>query len=312
MIGRSCRCAVVVGMLLMVAGGTGLAVPPPSTGAGIVAREGIGGRALGLGGAFSALADDTTAGYFDPAGLAMLSGIHLGGMYESKFAPGTSFQYLSATYNQVQIGLGTGITLVRRSDSGIPYEGGTFEASDSLWLLSLGYDLGRVLSVRAPSRLAVGMNLKVYSSVGLGERKATGAGLDFGALFHGQFDSWVLSLGYVSLDTLGSTIRWQGTLADITETAPWIHRLAVAIELQALHLTLAGDMELCFAEGDLNRLHLGGEYVLGGFALRAGLGGRTPSVGLGVEILNGISLDLAVVFHGALGQSYVLSTEFSF
>lgn len=292
--------------------GTVLAAEPPSTGTGVVAREGIGGKAIALGGAFSALADDATAGYFNPAGLGLLTGLHLGGMYEKKFAPGSSFQYVSATVQLPSIGLGSGITLVRRSDTGIPYDGGIFDASDSLVLLSAGYDLRKILSLKETHGFALGTNLKIYASKGLEERRALGVGFDLAALFRMGFELWSLRLSYVSLDTLGSTIKWHGTLSEISEEVAWLHKLGVAIDFKEWNLSLASDLDISFAESDLNRFHLGAEYVLGGFSFRAGLNNKTPSLGLGVNILSGITIDLAVVFHGSIGQSYILSSEFSF
>src|SRR5689334_22693157 len=49
-------------------------------------KIGVGARAAGMGGAFSALADDITALYWNPAGIARLKGINAGASYTAWFA----------------------------------------------------------------------------------------------------------------------------------------------------------------------------------------------------------------------------------
>ena len=44
-------------------------------------KIGVGARAAGMGGAFSALADDITALYWNPAGIARLKGERFGNLY---------------------------------------------------------------------------------------------------------------------------------------------------------------------------------------------------------------------------------------
>lgn len=53
--------------------------------AGEFLEIGVGGRALGLGGAYCALADDPSSFYWNPAGLARVPGISIWGMYANQF-----------------------------------------------------------------------------------------------------------------------------------------------------------------------------------------------------------------------------------
>ncbi len=46
---------------------------------------GVGGRALGMGGAFTAVANDITAGYYNPAGLANLNYPQVSLMHAEQF-----------------------------------------------------------------------------------------------------------------------------------------------------------------------------------------------------------------------------------
>src|SRR5262245_33169807 len=77
-------------------------IPPKSTAqnggrAGAYLRAGAGVRALGLGGAFVAAANDVTAGYWNPAGLHQLVEPQLAGMY-SLLSLDRHFNYVAAAY----------------------------------------------------------------------------------------------------------------------------------------------------------------------------------------------------------------------
>ncbi len=67
---------------------------------------GVGGRALGLGGAYTALASDITAGYWNPAGLASLMYPQISLMHDERFAGLVNYDY-----GAVAILLGSAATL---------------------------------------------------------------------------------------------------------------------------------------------------------------------------------------------------------
>ena len=78
------------------------ASPPPPDGstttkvakyAGEFIAIGVGGRALGLGGAYTALADDITAGYWNPAGLAKLNYPQITMMHDEGFGGVVNYDY---------------------------------------------------------------------------------------------------------------------------------------------------------------------------------------------------------------------------
>jgi hypothetical protein len=54
---------------------------------------GVGGRALGLGGAYTALANDVTAGYWNPAGLAALTYPEIALMHDERFGGLVNYDY---------------------------------------------------------------------------------------------------------------------------------------------------------------------------------------------------------------------------
>ena len=64
---------------------------------GEILRYGVGGRALGLGGAFTGVADDASAIFFNPAGLCQLDRFTLSYMSSTLFG-GTRYQYFATAY----------------------------------------------------------------------------------------------------------------------------------------------------------------------------------------------------------------------
>ncbi|MEM6785626.1 MAG: PorV/PorQ family protein [Bacteroidota bacterium] len=60
--------------------------------------DGVGGRALGMGGAYVGLVNDVTAGYWNSAGLSALSYPEVAYMHAERFAGVVSFDYASAAF----------------------------------------------------------------------------------------------------------------------------------------------------------------------------------------------------------------------
>src|SRR5712671_6463697 len=54
---------------------------------------GVGGRALGLGGAYAALANDVTAGYWNPAGLSRIMYPQITLMHDERFGDLVNYDY---------------------------------------------------------------------------------------------------------------------------------------------------------------------------------------------------------------------------
>jgi len=86
--------AAVILALSVVAFGVAQAVPPGYDAASF-ARVGMGVRAQAMGGAFCAIAQGPTGGYWNPAGLACLQGFQAEGMYTDWLGAGIDLQYIS-------------------------------------------------------------------------------------------------------------------------------------------------------------------------------------------------------------------------
>jgi hypothetical protein len=80
---------------------------------------GVGGRPLGLGGAYTALANDVTAGYYNPAGLAHLNYPQISLMHDERFGNLINYDYAAVALPWGK-DLSFGISLMRLGIDGIP------------------------------------------------------------------------------------------------------------------------------------------------------------------------------------------------
>ncbi|MEW6557848.1 MAG: hypothetical protein AB1349_10925 [Elusimicrobiota bacterium] len=83
---------------------------------------GVGARALGMGGAFVSVADDATAGYWNPAGLSKLKTVSMGSMMQSLANSEWNLQEISPTYQFLSL-------VVPLNRIRILKKGGTFSVS---------------------------------------------------------------------------------------------------------------------------------------------------------------------------------------
>lgn len=242
-------------------------------------RYGVGARALGMGGAFSGLADDVTAAVWNPAGLAQISGLEIGSQY-AFLSLDRQFSYLSAVYGAPGVGT-AGFSYVYFSPGPIEARSGNtldpdgiFTDREGMALISFGTAVSESWSV--------GGNVKFYSqrfSGYPGTFAGGGFGIDFGMLFH-HSATW--SSGVVLLDPF-STIGWANGYKD---TFPVTLRAGTWKTLyQGETHRLSGGLDL---EVDswlqMPREHVGLEYAWkGALYARAGLFYVTPTFGLGVR-----------------------------
>ena len=179
---------------------------------------GVGGRALGLGGAHAALATDATGGYWNPAALARLVYPEALLMHDERF--GNLINYDVAT---VALPYGTdasvGVTLLRLGVDGIPdtrnawldangnrifddnnrpeYDKVTyFNSAD--WAVYLSY------AKQASRDLSFGANIKLIRR-DLADHSATGIGFDVGILYSPLPDFY---LGLNAQDITTTFVSW--------------------------------------------------------------------------------------------------------
>jgi hypothetical protein len=190
-----------------------------STGVGKYAGEfislGVGGRALGMGGAFVALANDVTAGYWNPAGLSRINYPQFSLMHDERFGSLVNYDYGAVA---IPFGPRTslGLSIIRLGvddipdtrDAGIDVNGNLtydpnqfsrvdpsrvtyFNAAD--WAFYFTY------AKKQTEEFSYGANLKIIRRE-LGEHSATGLGLDVG-LWYAPLENVVFGLNFQDITT---------------------------------------------------------------------------------------------------------------
>jgi hypothetical protein len=276
---------------------------------------GGGARGLSLGNAYVALAEDVTAGYWNPAGLAYLPEAQAHLMHAERFSGLVQHDYLAVARPGRRLH-GLAVTLARVGVADIPFTAlqdpgrpmgpenrpvvsSTESSADYALYLSGGRRLSR--------RLAAGVSLKViYRTVG--SFSARGAGLDLGLRYHlGR--AWAAA---TVRDAVTTPISWNTDATDRIHPSLLLG-LACPLPLTrgqgtALVATrLGGDAT---PEDGGARLNLGAEYRYRFLAVRGGLDESHPAVGLGLRPQARLAVDLAYLQHDDLEETYQLSVTF--
>ena len=267
-------------------------------------KNGIGARALAMGGAFVAVADDATAMLWNPSGLAQLEDTRLTGMSTDLYGLGITHQFIGAVTTFANLGIGLGWE--RASiDGQIVDEGGVIGGAFT-WVEQaiVGSLATNVLDVAM-----AGANVKYYlADDGLGEG-ATGFGFDLGLLVS-LGDMFVI--GVNAMDLAGSSIAWDGGTTDVISG---LYKAGLAMKLADGRLVLATDVD--FDGTDLGNTHVGVEFAVidelalrGGVVLTDNFQDYYFTVGAGINVA-GLYVDAAYILEETLGNTLVLSAEFS-
>jgi hypothetical protein len=232
---------------------------------------GVGGRALGLGGAYSALAHDVTAGYWNPAGLSAMMYPQITLMHDERFGGLINYDYAAFA---LPAGTSTSlaISLIRlgvddipnTQNAGIDANGNPLPPGQSQNLA--GIDPSRVTYFNAADwafyfsyaksvseQFSYGANIKLIRRE-LGTASATGIGFDLGAQYL-VTDRFLV--GANAQDVTTTLVAWNtGTNELITPTLKT--GTAYLIDLFGGRLTPAFDIDFRF-EGrkTASNAHLG-------------------------------------------------------
>ena len=266
-------------------------------------KNGIGARALAMGGAFVAVCDDSTAMVWNPAGLAQLEDTRLAGMSTDLYGLGVTHQFVGATTSFANLGIGLGWE--RAAIDGQIVEAGGGLGGAFTWVENaiIGSLATNVMDVAM-----AGANVKYYmADSGLGDT-ATGFGFDLGLLVS-LGDTFVI--GVNAIDLAGSTIEWDGGTTDIVSG---LYKAGLALNLGE-QFVLAADVD--FDGSDLGDTHVGAEFQLidelalrGGVVLTNNFQDYYLTVGAGINVA-GLYVDAAYILEETLGNTLVLSAEFS-
>jgi hypothetical protein len=179
---------------------------------------GVGGRALGLGGAHAALVNDATAGYWNPAALARIDYPEGIIMHDERFGSLINYDFAAVAIpygSDVSLGL----SVLRLGVDGIPdtrnawIDGngnGIFDSPDRLDYDKISYfnaadwALYFTYAKRSSAEFTYGANVKVIRR-DLAEQSAMGIGFDVGALYSPTKD---LSVGVNAQDITTTLVAW--------------------------------------------------------------------------------------------------------
>jgi hypothetical protein len=252
----------------------------------IVFQGGLGAKALGMGGAFSALADDGTVALWNPAGiLAFGENAWIGGATSQLFGM-VGYQYVGGGFSFAGYGIGLGWA---NASAGDFYSANAFMGTVGVKIGDFGW---------------VGANLKYYMEKITNEY--SGFGFDLGVIIPVMPE---LSIAVVAKD-LGTTIAGQ--------TVTPLYVVGFAGKLLEGALVLGTDVELTSAFAVKNLRAGLGFQLIENLGIRAGL--VVPelkfdkyyvTVGAGFS-LGGLSVDAAYVLQSEPGESLVLSATFLF
>lgn len=260
--------------------------------AGAFLKMGAGARALGMGKAFVALADDATASYWNPAGLTQIKGHNLCLMYSEPFDKVDGISYSLVSYAQPIPKGSIGVSLIYLNVDGLKERvnaidppGKDFGNKEMALLLSYATEIKQVISVGATLK---GISQEIDSN------KGNGFGLDVGMLYRPTQLS-DLRIGVVLTNLIRADIRG--------DKMPLALRLGVASHFfgDRLHLSLGTD----FISDREVKGHFGAEYELfRSLLLRAGYSTDNEEItgGLGFKVKQ-FSIDYAYGAAYSSGES---------
>jgi len=240
----------------------------------------VGSRALGMGNAFTAIADEGEAGFWNPAGLVQWQGAKLFASMKASDREGYAFDSKSMAYCYRDVGFSWGNKIVVRDAEG--------ESSDYTY-----YSLARKLT----PYLALGSSVKFRRKHPCEYYQFFGhtPGYDVGVLWKPNS----ANSGGVLIQNMGGAREWISVI-----TLGFAHRF-----LSSWLLSL--DLAALFGDDTSLEPRLGCEWQMSRWvALRAGVSNGDPAAGVGLR-LSRIRIDYAWI-HNERGNAHFLSGQMEF
>jgi hypothetical protein len=248
-----------------------------------------GARAIGMGGAYVASAEDVTSMYWNAAGISRINGSQAA-FTHNKWLADIAYNYAGFAMNLGNIGAigfdAQFMSMDKMERTTIMEPDGTGE------LFSAGsYAFGLAYGRNLTDRFSIGFKFK-YISEEIYHSKATGVAFDIGTLFDTQYNGLKIGMSITNYGTKmqmggrdmliqtdidpsisGNNHNINANLATDAFDLPLMFRVGVSMDV----LKGAGNSNLILAidalhpNDDVESVNIGGEYVYGGmFALRAG------------------------------------------
>lgn len=303
-------------------------------------KIGVGARAMGLGGSFTALANDVSALYWNPAGITNLRGFSFSVTHTEWFAdishdfagiiyPLSSSDVIALNVVALNTGEQEVTTVTQPEGTGIFYD-----VSD----LAIGLSYARVLT----DRFSVGLTVK-YIQQNMYNESANTFAVDIGTYLRTGFHDLIIAM---NMSNFGGSMQLEGrdliTITDLNnqvsgnynpdaqlKTEPWplplIFRVGIAMDLvggndpivasENNRFTLAIDG--VHPNDNTEKLNIGGEYAWNenvfarlGYKINYDVEEWTFGVGLKFDIgSNQVGFDYALVDFNDLGKVSQISLE---
>lgn len=308
--------------------------------AGEFMATGVGARALGMGGSYVAVAEDITAGYWNPSALAQLEYPQLAGMHAQQFASIVNYNYAAVAmplaHNRtialsvIRLGVddipNTTEALLDYGADGIPNTGDPGEGNGKIdenerldrnkvfYFNSAEYAVYLSYATQGNDHFYYGGNLKLVRK-GIGDNSAWGMGFDL-ACWWQPLDR--LHLGLNLQDITTTLLAWDtGRREAITPTLKtglayhWEFSKIASEIIPALDLDIRLENRRYSAQSNLGPMsldvHAGAEYRFKQrLALRAGLDTGHFTAGIGVKLPK-LNVDYAFLSHHDLGDTHRIS-----
>jgi len=292
--------AVLVGSLILSSGAFSYANGVGTTGASCL-KLGVGARAVAMGEAFSAVADDVTAIYWNPAGLTQIKGTQLGATH-TQWLEGINYEKLGYVSSHKGSAFGLAVNWLNTGsieETTLVYPegtGNTFEANSTLITLAYAHKVGKNLSL--------GGSIK-YIGEKFEKESATTYGFDLGGFYKKSRLS--LALG---VQNIGSKEKFM----EEEDPLPLNYRLGMAYTLSKLKLALDVNKPI---DNEVN-FHTGVEwYLTNTFALRAGYKSGPEDIGSGITAglgfkFKNVNIDYAYVPYEDFGNAHRISLTVNF
>jgi hypothetical protein len=246
--------------------------------AGSFLEWGAGARAIALGKTFSAVANDGSALYWNPAGLTQLNSRELSAMhaliFEDRMQNFLSFVYPVNIFALAAGWLRFGVNDIQERDNR-GEKIGTFDDAENVFMFGSGIS---VLSIPT-FKLKIGFTAKYFYHA-LYNYHASCFGGDLGMLSYFHSKGFIKRIGVgFTVQNLGAKLKWD-TESSHEDNIPIIFRGGAAVNLNLVPFKILLDLEK--KENQQMRIHAGAEYWIRMLALRAGLDHNNLTVGAGL------------------------------
>lgn len=259
----------------------------------VVFQGGHGAKALGMGGAFTALADDGTGALWNPAGLTKTQDAWLAGATSNLYAGGgfggMGYQYVAGGFTFE--GYAVGISWANAT-AGPLYSVSAFTGTVGVDLAGLG---------------AVGVNLKYYTET-IDNVGSSGFGFDIGLLVTLTDE---LAIGIAAQDIGGTGLGNGSTILPAYKAGLGVMLLDGALTM-TVDVNLIGAFELADVRMGLDVMLIENLGIRAGVVVpEANFADFYFTLGAGVSFA-GLAIDAAYVLEQNAGESLVLSASFNF